>query len=321
MALTQREAFARLMEHLCSHDGDDGHGYSQPNRAGKGSETVDLGDGVKVVIPGGDRDCSSAICTSLRAVGVDIHGASYTGNMTNIAKNPIFKLYKRPTSYSAKRGDIYLASGKHTAMCTHGYYETGGDKLCQFSISEKGTTNGATGDQTGKESNFKSFYDYPWTHTIAWASDGETVSGTLDYFGYGTGSTVSGGASNSSSGLNLGDKRYWGQKFTKEMQRQLGTTVDGIVSNQSTSDKPALPNAETSSWQFNNKSGGSSMVKALQKKVGATVDGYCGKKTVTALQKWLTGKGYSVGSSGADGSLGPSTCEAVGKALEAGAFK
>lgn len=318
MALTQREAFARTMEHLCSHDGDDGHGYSQPNRAGVGSETVDLGDGVKVVIPGGDRDCSSAICLSLRVVGIDIHGASYTGNMLNITKNPLFKAYKRPTSYSAKRGDIYLNTSHHTAMCTHGYYEQGGDKLCQFSISEKGTINGATGDQTGKESNFRSYYDYPWTHTIAWVSDGETVSGTLDYFGLGGGSTS---GSSSSSTTSLGDKRYWGPKFTREMQRQLGTTSDGIVSNQSTSDKPALPNAETSSWQFNNGKGGSAMVKALQKKVGATADGYCGKKTVKALQTWLKGKGYSVGSSGADGSLGPATCEAVGKALEDVAFK
>lgn len=319
MALTQREAFARLMEHLCSHDGNDGHGYSQPNRAGVGKEIIDLSDGVKVVISGGDRDCSSAICTSLRAVGIDIYGASYTGNMLNIAKNPLFKAYKRPTDYSAKRGDIYLNTSHHTAMCTHGFYEAGGDKLCQFSISEKGTITGATGDQTGKESNFKNFYDYPWTHTIAWVSDGATVSGTLDYFGLGTDGSTSGSASTGSTGL--GDKRYWGPKFTREMQRQLGTTVDGIVSNQSMSDKAALPNAERSSWQFNNGKGGSAMVKALQKKVGATVDGYCGKKTVIALQKWLVKKGYSVGSSGADGSLGPSTCEAVGKALEDGVFR
>ena len=29
MAITQREAFAQVMEHLVTHDGDRGHGYSQ----------------------------------------------------------------------------------------------------------------------------------------------------------------------------------------------------------------------------------------------------------------------------------------------------
>ena len=34
--------------------------------------------------------------------------------------------------------------------------------LCQFSISENGTIYGAQGDQTGNESNFGPYYDYPW---------------------------------------------------------------------------------------------------------------------------------------------------------------
>lgn len=134
-----------------------------------------------------------------------------------------------------------------------------------------------------------------------------------------------GGTSGSTSGSTsdgLGDTRYWGPKFTREMQKQLGTTQDGVVSAQPTSNKRYLPNADTSSWRFtSNYKGGSDMVKALQRKVGADADGWCGKKTVTALQKWLQGKGYSVGASGCDGSLGPATCQAVGKALQDSAFK
>lgn len=319
MALTQREAFARLMEHMCEHDGNSGHGYSQPNREGVGTELVNLGDGVKVYIKGGDRDCSSAICSCLKALGIDVHGASYTGNMTNIAKNPLFKLYKRPTSYSAKRGDIYLASGKHTAMCTHGYYEQGGDSLCQFSISEKGTVNGQTGDQTGRESNFKPFYNYPWTHTIAWASDGEVISGVLNFIG----ASTAGATETVIAEDDLGDTRFWGRRFTTQIQKQRGTTADGIVSGQATEDKPALPNCDTSSWRFSKggKAGGSAMVKSIQKLTGATADGYMGKKSVKKLQEWLIKKGYGVGSSGADGSLGPATCQAVGRAIKDGAFR
>ncbi|MDB1866702.1 hypothetical protein PMX26_09745 [Collinsella aerofaciens] len=46
MAITQREAFAQVMEHLVSHDGGGGHGYSQANRMGDGTtETICLSDG------------------------------------------------------------------------------------------------------------------------------------------------------------------------------------------------------------------------------------------------------------------------------------
>lgn len=125
--------------------------------------------------------------------------------------------------------------------------------------------------------------------------------------------------------VKLGDKNYWGPKFTTEMQKQLGTTRDGIVSKQPSSNKKYLTNADTTSWKFYSNSasynGGSTMVKALQKKVGATKDGYCGTNTIKALQKWLIKKGYSVGSSGADGYLGKNTCQAIGSALEDGAFK
>ena len=48
MSLTQREAFARTMEHLVNHDS---HGYTQGNRWGNGcKETIDLGDGVSVEV-------------------------------------------------------------------------------------------------------------------------------------------------------------------------------------------------------------------------------------------------------------------------------
>ena len=51
MAITQREAFAQVMEHLCTHNGGAGHGYSQYNRMGDGTtETIGLSDGTTVTI-------------------------------------------------------------------------------------------------------------------------------------------------------------------------------------------------------------------------------------------------------------------------------
>ena len=65
-----------------SHDGDGGHGYTQGNRWGDGTwETITLSNGSTVQVANGDRDCGSGIISALEAVGVDCHGASYTGNM------------------------------------------------------------------------------------------------------------------------------------------------------------------------------------------------------------------------------------------------
>lgn len=125
--------------------------------------------------------------------------------------------------------------------------------------------------------------------------------------------------------IELGSLKYWGPKFTAELQRQLGTDQDGIVSRQPSSNKKYLPNTDITSWKFYssaaNYKGGSAMVKALQEKVGSTADGFMGKNTVKSLQKWLITKGYSCGKSGADGVMGEDTCNAVGLALQDEAFK
>ena len=166
MALPLYEKFAQVMEHLCSHDGDGGHGYTQAARWGDGTyETITLSDGSTVRIANGDRDCSSGIISALEAVGVDCHGASYTGNMREcLLATGLFKWVPIDKQPYAQRGDIYLNEGCHTAMCT----SDEPDMLCQFSISENGTIYGAQGDQTGDESNFRAYYDYPWDGRLEW---------------------------------------------------------------------------------------------------------------------------------------------------------
>lgn len=218
MALTQREAFARLMEHMCRHDGDGGHGYSQANRMGDGTvEWVDLGGGVRVSVAGGDRDCSSGIITCLRAVGVDTHGASYTGNMREeLLRTGLFRWHRMGDGYIAQRGDIYLNETHHTAMCT----SADPDMLAQFSRSETHGTTGRKGDQDGYESNVRAYYDYPWDGKLAWVSDGATIGGEVADVADAT-------------DPDLGDTRYWGPKFSLAMQEQRGTPRDGVISGQS----------------------------------------------------------------------------------------
>lgn len=311
MAITQREAFAQVMEHLVSHDGGGGHGYSQANRMGDGTtETICLSDGATVTIAGGDRDCSSAVVTALRAVGVNTFGASYTGNMREqLLKTGLFGWRKMGVK-SARRGDIYLNEKCHTAVCVSPYGSARGDLLAQFSISEKGTVTGTKGDQTGRESNIKAYYSYPWDGTLYWLGDGKTLNGSNTEV---ADNTVP----------SLGDTRYFGPKMAKELQCQLGTTADGVISGQWPANERYLWACDRGVIEYVKGGVGSNAVRALQDKVGCKVypvvggvqARQMGSGTVFKHQQWLIAQGISCGSSGADGYQGRDTNVAIGKAL------
>lgn len=311
MAITQREAFAQVMEHLVSHDGGGGHGYSQANRMGDGTtETICLSDGTTVTIVGGDRDCSSAVVTALRAVGVNTFGASYTGNMREqLLKTGLFGWRKMGVK-SAQRGDIYLNEKCHTAVCVSPYGSARGDLLAQFSISEKGTVTGTKGDQTGRESNIKAYYSYPWDGTLYWLGDGKTLNGSNTEV---ADNTVP----------SLGDTRYFGPKMAKELQRQLGTTADGVISGQWPANERYLWACDRGVIEYVKGGVGSNAVRALQDKVGCKVypvvggvqARQMGSGTVFKHQQWLIAQGISCGSSRADGYQGRDTNVAIGQAL------
>lgn len=311
MSITQREAFAQVMEHLVSHDGGGGHGYSQANRMGDGTtETICLSDGTTVTIAGGDRDCSSAVVTALRAVGVNTFGASYTGNMREqLLKTGLFGWRKMGVK-SAQRGDIYLNEKCHTAVCVSPYGSARGDLLAQFSISEKGTVTGTKGDQTGRESNIKAYYSYPWDGTLYWLGDGKTLNGSNTEV---ADNTVP----------SLGDTRYFGPKMAKELQRQLGTTADGVISGQWPANERYLWACDRGVIEYVKCGVGSNAVRALQDKVGCKVypvvggvqARQMGSGTVFKHQQWLIAQGISCGSSGADGYQGRDTNVAIGQAL------
>lgn len=311
MAITQREAFAQVMEHLVSHDGGGGHGYSQANRMGDGTtETICLSDGTTVTIAGGDRDCSSAVVTALRAVGVNTFGASYTGNIREqLLKTGLFGWRKMGVK-SAQRGDIYLNEKCHTAVCVSPYGSARGDLLAQFSISEKGTVTGTKGDQTGRESNIKAYYSYPWDGTLYWLGDGKTLNGSNTEV---ADNTVP----------SLGDTRYFGPKMAKELQRQLGTTADGVISGQWPANERYLWACDRGVIEYVKGGVGSNAVRALQDKVGCKVypvvggvqARQMGSGTVFKHQQWLIAQGISCGSSGADGYQGRDTNVAIGQAL------
>lgn len=316
MALSYQDAAAEIMEHLCSHST---HGYSQPNRQGVGTgatvfETITLSDGTQVQIAQGDRDCSSAVIECYAALGVDVGGATYTGNMRScMVGTGNFKWM--PMSYSAQRGDIYLNERHHTAMCLHPYGSAEGDVLGQFSISELGTTYGTRGDQTGYESNVKAYYDYPWDGKLVYCGPAR-AGATAPSQG------VVVPPAQQTNGLDLGDLDWFGPKFARALQAAMGTTQDGVISGQPSSNK-------TYFWAVSGGvewgSGGSDAILALQRFLLSKgfdpngLDRYYGRGCITAHQRWLKQRGYYTGQ--VDGYHGHETNRAMGLALAAGAYR
>lgn len=151
------EQFAQAMEQLCN---DDSHGYSQINRWGP------------------DYDCGSAIIHALQMAGFDTGAASYTGNMS--AELTARGWVRLPASTAKQRGDVLLNDVNHVALYL------GNNQLAEFSISENGTIDGQSGDQTGREAYIHSYYDYPWDcvlrYTGTGGSTGETDSGGIDIY-------------------------------------------------------------------------------------------------------------------------------------------
>lgn len=297
------EKAALLMEHLVTHDGYPGHGYSQYSRNGDGTIEIVSVDGQDVQIAGGDRDCSSAVISCYTSLGVNCGGATYTGNMRAcMTGSGNFKWIDRPTSYSAQPGDIYLNEKHHTAMCISPYGSARGDLLAQFSISEKGTIDGAEGDQNGRESNIKPFYDYPW--------DGDLV-----YIG----GDVDAPAIDSNWANAYGDPNWFGPRMCKAWQEQRGTTADGIMSGQ-------YPGNKRYFWALSGgvtyeNDGVSELVRSIQALVGVTVDGHYGKESIKGVQRKLLEWGYDIGSSGIDGYQGTQTNCALARSLFDGRWR
>lgn len=274
--LTYNQAFAEAFYHMCTHDGNGGHGYSQYRRWGDGTqETVTLTDGTQINLPNGDFDCSSGIITACEAVKPGCTGgATYTGDMkSGFLSTGLWQWHPMGDGYIAQPGDIYLNIVHHTAMC----WTAEPDVLMQFSISENGTVSGQQGDQTGYESNVKGYYNYPWDGKLVYVGPQPAGSGTMEP-GVPSGQPSEGG---DPSQFGLTEDGYWGTETTKALQTYYGTVVDGEIWHQ----WPAnAQDACTGGWQYDYTQQGSPVIRALQRDLGVTTDGLLGADTIRALQ-------------------------------------
>jgi len=165
---------------------DEANGYSQaPVRWGgdspHGTKTVRVG-GRDYTYKRGSYDCSSSVITAWRLAlqGTPYEGAldaaTYTGDMRDVfVGSGLFTASYTP----AKRGDVYLAESKHTAMCQDGGSDgvLGYDALSEFNRNEMhGATNGRVGDQDGGESVIRGYYDDGWNTVLHYNGKADRVA-------------------------------------------------------------------------------------------------------------------------------------------------
>lgn len=121
---------------------DDSHGYSQIWRDGP------------------DYDCSSLVIHALQHAGYRTGYATYTGNMYSELSKYGWRSYSLSNT-ALQYGDILLNDAYHTAI----YLANGW--LVQASSDENHSWQGyKSGDQTGKEIWYRTYYNYPWTRIL-----------------------------------------------------------------------------------------------------------------------------------------------------------
>lgn len=113
------------------------------------------------------------------------------------------------------------------------------------------------------------------------------------------------------------DTSIWGPLFTKELQRQRGTTVDGIISGQPRSNSKYFWAVEDATRRFG--SGGSDVIRSLQLLIGADPDGLYGRAAIMDHQRWLN---ENVGADLViDGLHGKATNRAMAEAMKRGLYR
>ena len=137
----------KAIEWAVSIANDARHGYDQTNRWGP------------------DYDCSSLVVSAFKQAGVPLT-CTYTGNMLNDMLSKGFFI----VCGSKQAGDVLLNVTKgHTALYI------GNNQLVQASISENGTAHaGTSGDQTGREINISTYYEFPWEYVLRYSEERAT---------------------------------------------------------------------------------------------------------------------------------------------------
>lgn len=163
MALSVPERIAQVAEHFAGHDA---HGYSQPNRGGDGTtESIALSDGSKVIVHGGDYDCSEMVRVCVNAALSGSHRTPITYMWTGDEDAKLKAQGFIRMAYSAskvRRGDILWVKG-HTGVAIGN-----GRQADAHGDENGGITGPRRGDQTTHEVEVRSLRS--WTYIYRYVS-------------------------------------------------------------------------------------------------------------------------------------------------------
>lgn len=95
-----------------------------------------------------------------------------------------------------------------------------------------------------------------------------------------------GGTAKESNSKAIAVDGVWGHELTKRLQEIFKTGVDGVISDQPTSNQKYCAGIAAAEWS-GKLFGGSDLIRAMQKWAGVTADGYIGPQTIRAIQKKL----------------------------------
>ncbi len=172
--LSVPERIAQIARHIAAHNA---HGYSQNNRAGDGTtEQVTLSDGSKVLVHGGDYDCSEMVrvCVNAALSGTYRSPISYmwTGDEDSKLKAQGFTRMGYAAS-KVRRGDVLWVSG-HTGIAL-------GDGLQADAHGDEygGITGPNKGDQTTHEVEVRSLRSWSYIYRYNGAATYDTISATF----------------------------------------------------------------------------------------------------------------------------------------------
>ena len=160
---------------------DERNGYSQKPRWGNAygiTKTLVI-NGRQYSYAPGEFDCSSSVITAWRLA---LQGTPYEGRLdgatcTSDMRKPFIDSGLFYAKFSAaRRGDLYLAEGKHVAMCQDGGSDGvfGYDCLSEFNRNENhAATGGKPGDQDGGEAIIRGYYDDEWNTVLHYNGKGD----------------------------------------------------------------------------------------------------------------------------------------------------
>ena len=203
---------------------DNSHGYSQVNRFGP------------------DYDCSSSTIQAYRVGGLQLKGATYTGDMKNAFVKEGFQAIRYSKNIVPQKGDVFLNEVHHVVVYI------GEGKVVTASSSETGGKTGRTGDQTGKEIYIRDFYtpkNYSWEWVLRYVGDDPVTTGNP--YPMPT-TTITRGS--------IGPSCKWVQWELNQAGANPKLDEDGEIGSKSYE-----------------------MIKAFQRAVGIEVDGKCGPQT------------------------------------------